>query len=94
MEREIISDDYLFSFLVTFVIAFFLSFISLGFFFFLFIFLLIELYYAYSRKYILTPDYMLLRFSIFLFGVFGFILGRILLVGDDKPFRHSFHEWK
>ena len=89
---EKIDDEYLFQFLFTFIIAFILSAISLGFFFFIFIYFILEVFhfYRYGRA---DPYYVLLRFSIFLFGVFGFVLGRILLMNDHNPFRHSFHEW-
>lgn len=77
----------------TFILAFVLSTISLGFFFFIVIYIISELYFGWLIGFKYDNSVVIVRFSIFLAGLFGFTLGRIYLIQDDNPYRHSFHEW-
>lgn len=77
----------------TFILAFLLSPLSLGFFFFLLIYLIFEIIFAMRIGFKYDNYVVTIRFSIFLAGLFGFVVGRTFLMGDDSPFRHSFHEW-
>ena len=77
----------------TFILAFVLSPISLGFFFFLLIYLVFEIIFAMRIGFKYDNCVIVGRFSIFLAGIFGFIVGRTFLMEDGDPFRHSFHEW-
>jgi hypothetical protein len=79
--------------IIVFIISFILSYFSLGFFFFLLIFIVLELYFAYRIGFMYTLEILTIRSSIFIAGLSGFLLGRLYLVGDCNPFRHSYHEF-
>jgi len=65
---------------------------SVGLFIFIVLYFVFELFYAYRRGFWYTPAEILVRFSIFLIGLLGFITGR-LLSGDDNPWRVHYDTW-
>jgi hypothetical protein len=79
--------------IIVFIISFILSYFSLGFFFFLIIYILSEFTFAYKLGFMYTLDILIIRSSIFLVGLFGFITGRLYLNNDINPFRHSYHDF-
>lgn len=82
----------IFQIISAFVIGFLFAPLSIGFFIFIMFYLLSELFFAIKFGFKYTQDTVILRFSVFLYGVFGFVLGR-MLVGDYDPCRHHYDEW-
>ena len=70
-----------------FIWGFVLSPFSFGFIIFLVSLFFNESWYAYRIKLKYTPPHLIYRFGIFGIGLFGFLLGRVLIVGDRYPLR-------
>lgn len=82
----------LFQIVLAVVIGILLAPFSVGLFIFIFFYLLFELFYAYRRGFRYTPEEMIIRLSIFLWGLVGFLFARYA-IGDSQPFRHHYDEW-
>ena len=82
----------LFQGIFSFVIGLILAPFSLGLFIYIFLYFLLELMYAYRRGFWYTPFEIGVRFSIFLLGLLGFVIGR-MLSGDHNPWRVHYDDW-
>jgi len=89
------TDGYytiLFQVIFAFVIGFIFSIFSLGFFLFILVWLITVFLYGYRFGWKTSIYNVFAIFSIFLYGLVGFVIGRSL-IGDCNPFRHTYDEW-
>lgn len=82
----------IFQIVLTVVLGILLAPFSVGLFIFIVFYLLFELFYAYRRGFRYTPEELLTRLAIFLWGLIGFLFGRFA-IGDHQPIRHHYDEW-
>jgi len=82
----------LFQIVVTILLGIILSLFSTGLFIYIVFYLLFELLYAYRRGFRYTQEELITRFSIFLWGLLGFLFGRYA-IGDNHPFRAHYDVW-
>lgn len=82
----------LFQIVLAVVIGMLLAPFSLGLFIYIFFYLLFELLYAYRRGFRYTPEELIARLAIFLWGLVGFLFVRFA-IGDHQPIRHHYDQW-